>query len=182
MCSLGSLHISRSQLTAAGQRLAVARDVFAELGDVHGQAMTRRNLALLDQRRGNNEAALAQYRPALEEFRSAGDSVGAASVLVHMASMEIDRDNADAAGAHLSEALTICRATGSQRVEVQVRYVLSVLRQRQGRYTEAEEILTGILRQVRERRDMAGESRVLHRLGLVNARLGRTGVAQGRIA
>ncbi|WP_329433977.1 tetratricopeptide repeat protein [Streptomyces sp. NBC_01280] len=181
MCSLGSLHISRSQLTAAGQRLAVARDVFAELGDVHGQAMTRRNLALLDQRRGNNEAALAQYRPALEEFRSAGDSVGAASVLVHMASMEIDRDNADAAGAHLSEALTICRATGSQRVEVQVRYVLSVLRQRQGRYTEAEEILTGILRQVRERRDMAGESRILHRLGLVNARLGRTGVAQGRL-
>ncbi|MFF1684247.1 MULTISPECIES: BTAD domain-containing putative transcriptional regulator [unclassified Streptomyces] len=181
MCSLGSLHISRSQLTAAGQRLGVARDVFAELGDVHGQAMTRRNLALLDQRRGNNEAALAQYRPALEEFRSAGDSVGAASVLVHMASMEIDRDNRDAAGAHLSEALAICRATGSQRVEVQVRYVLSVLRQRQGRYTEAEEILTGVLGQVRERRDMAGESRILHGLGLVNARLGRTGVAQTRL-
>jgi hypothetical protein len=50
--------------------------------------------------------------------------------------------------------------------------------QRRGRYPEAEELLRGVLELVRSRGDVAGESRILHRLGSVNARLGRFSTAQ----
>lgn len=95
-----------------------------------------------------------------------------------MGRLEGDRGNWGTAGGYLNEALDICQGAGSRRVELQVRYVLSDLMQRQGRYEEAEEVLTDLLRQVRERRDVAGESRVLHRLGGVSARLGRNDDAQ----
>ncbi|MFE6685608.1 BTAD domain-containing putative transcriptional regulator [Streptomyces sp. NPDC057743] len=178
LCSLGSLHLSRSQLNAARQRLVSALELFISLDDVHGCALARRNLALLEARQCNVEAALGHFWAALGEFREAGDHVGAASVLVHMARLEGDRGNWGTAGGYLNEALDICRGAGSRRVELQVRYVLSDLMQRQGRYTEAEEVLTDLLRQVRERRDVVGESRVLHRLGRVSARLGRNDDAQ----
>ncbi|WP_324615490.1 AfsR/SARP family transcriptional regulator [Streptomyces sp. NRRL F-4489] len=178
LCSLGSLHLSRSQLKAARQRLVPALEAFTALGDVHGCALARRNLALLEARQQDVEAALGHFWVALGEFWEAGDHVGAASVLVHMARLEGDRGNWGTAGGYLNEALDICQGAGSRRVELQVRYVLSDLMQRQGRYEEAEEVLTDLLRQVRERRDVAGESRVLHRLGSVSARLGRNDDAQ----
>ncbi|MGW3265324.1 AfsR/SARP family transcriptional regulator [Streptomyces sp. NPDC001056] len=178
LCSLGSLHLSRSQLKAARQHLVPALELFISLGDVHGCALARRNLALLEARRGDLEAALGHFWAALGEFREAGDHVGAASVLVHMGRLEGDRGNWGTAGGYLNEALDICQGAGSRRVELQVRYVLSDLMQRQGRYEEAEEVLADLLRQVRERRDVAGESRVLHRLGGVSARLGRNDDAQ----
>ncbi|WWQ66584.1 BTAD domain-containing putative transcriptional regulator [Streptomyces sp. Q6] len=178
LCSLGSLHLSRSQLKAARQRLVPALELFIGLGDVHGCALARRNLALLEARNRNLEAALGRFWVALGEFREAGDQVGAASVLVHMARLEGDRGNWSTAGGYLHEALEICQGAGSRRVELQVRYVLSDLMQRQGRYEEAEDVLTDLLRQVRERRDVAGESRVLQRLGGVSARLGRNDDAQ----
>ncbi|MEV5612317.1 BTAD domain-containing putative transcriptional regulator [Streptomyces sp. NPDC052225] len=178
LCSLGSLHLSRSQLKAARQRLVPALELFIGLGDVHGCALARRNLALLELRNRDLDAALGRFWVALGEFREAGDQVGAASVLVHMARLEGDRGNWSTAGGYLHEALEICQGAGSRRVELQVRYVLSDLMQRQGRYEEAENVLTDLLRQVRERRDVAGESRVLQRLGGVSARLGRNDDAQ----
>lgn len=178
LCSLGSLHLSRSQLKAARQRLVPALELFTALAEVHGCALARRNLALLEARQRNPEAALGHFWVALGEFWEAGDYVGAASVLVHMARLEGDRGNWGTASGYLNEALDLCQGVGSRRVELQVRYVLSDLMQCHGRYEEAEEVLTDLLRQVRERRDVAGEARILHRLGGISARLGRTDDAQ----
>jgi len=180
LCSLGTLHLGRSQLTAAGERLDPALEVFSELGDVHGLAMTLRNQALLEQRRGREGRALELYRSALAGFTRAGDGIGRAHVLLHMARIELNRDDERSAARHLDEAFEVCRTTDSSRVETQARYVLSDLMQRQGRHEEAGGVLTELLEVVRENRDMVGESRILRRLGNVYARLGRRGDA-GRL-
>ncbi|MZE81037.1 AfsR/SARP family transcriptional regulator [Streptomyces xinghaiensis] len=181
LCSLSTLHLSRSQLTAAGRRLDSALVIFSDIDDPHGRAMALRNRALLEQRRGREEHAMESYRSALEEFTRVGDSIGRANVLLHMARIELDREDEQGAARHLDEAFDVCGATGGNRVRSQARYVLSDLMQHQGRYEEADAVLRELLGVVRESRDMVGEIRILRRLGSVNARLGRREEAERQL-
>ncbi|MFC8845944.1 MULTISPECIES: BTAD domain-containing putative transcriptional regulator [unclassified Micromonospora] len=177
MCSLGSLHLTRGQPAAAEQRLRPALDAFVALGDAHGSALALRNLALLAQRRGDADEAVRLYRSALEGFGQAGDPVGQAHVLVHMARIDLDRDQPEAAGRHLEEAEAACRDVGGQRVRMQIRYMQSELMVRRHRFQEAAEVLSGLLEAVRLERDIVGQSRILHQLGLVRIRLGEPDAA-----
>ncbi|WP_328615451.1 tetratricopeptide repeat protein [Amycolatopsis sp. NBC_00355] len=178
LCSLGSLHLSRSRPDAAAEPLARALATFEDLGDAHGKAMAHRNLALVDEARGAEPQAQARFERALIEFRVAGDPVGEAYVLGRLAQTELDAGDEERAGAYLAEALRICDRTGTARVEVQLRYRLSGLMMRQGRHDEAAEVLTELLTRARAARDVAGEARILHRLGLVHAGLGRRETAE----
>ncbi|WP_326948303.1 tetratricopeptide repeat protein [Amycolatopsis sp. NBC_01307] len=176
LCSLGSLHLSRAHPDAAAEPLARALATFEDLGDAHGKAMAHRNLALVDEARGADPQA--RFERALIEFRVAGDPVGEAYVLGRLAQTELDAGDEDRAGTYLAEALRICDRTGTPRVEVQLRYRLSGLMMRQGRHEEAADVLTELLTRARAARDLAGEARILHRLGLVHAQLGRRDTAE----
>ncbi len=176
LCSLGSLQLSRSRPDAAAEPLATALATFEDLGDAHGTAMAQRNLALLDEARGADPRA--RFERALVEFRAAGDPVGEAYVLGRLAQTALDAGDEERAAAHLAEALRICDRTGTPRVEVQLRYRLGGLLMRQGRHGEAAELLAGLLARARAARDVAGEARILHRLGLAHAHLGRHETAE----
>jgi DNA-binding SARP family transcriptional activator/tetratricopeptide (TPR) repeat protein len=173
-CSLASLHLSRGRLDAAEELIVPALTTFDELGDARGRALARRNLALLHQMRGDRQLAVVHYDGALADFAASEDPIGQAHVLSQIAQIELDAGDETAAGAHLNEALAICAGIGSRRVEVQVRYRLSSLLLVQGRYVEASEVLTALLGVVRAGRDVEGEGRILHRLGVATAMLGRT--------
>ncbi|MFE0774574.1 BTAD domain-containing putative transcriptional regulator [Streptomyces sp. NPDC058861] len=178
MCSLGSLHLTRSRPTKARAALEPAREAFSELGDVRGLALVRRNLAMLAQRQGDQRAALALHRQAVADFQAVDDHVGQTNTLAHLARLALDQDRLDDAEQLLDGALDICRRAGNERMEAQVRFVMSDLMQRRACYPEAERLLRNVLDLVRSRGDIAGESRILHRLGSVNARLGRFTTAQ----
>ncbi|MEU3416442.1 MULTISPECIES: AfsR/SARP family transcriptional regulator [unclassified Streptomyces] len=181
LCSLGSLHLSRSRLPQARARLEPAAAVFEELGDVHGLALTRRNLALLSHIDGDLDAAAGLYRPALEGFRAHGDLTGQAHVLGQLGHIALVHGDEDEAGRLIREALEVCRAAGGGRIEAQLRYRLGELLLRQGRAEEARATLVELLERVRADQDINGRARIAHCLGLVERRLGRTGPACERL-
>ncbi|HVK23840.1 MAG TPA: BTAD domain-containing putative transcriptional regulator [Actinokineospora sp.] len=173
MCSLGSLYLSRNRTAAAEDVLLPALATFEELGDPHGRAMTVRNLAFLDLARGQVDRAAERYRSALADFAIVGDRIGHAHVLSQIGHIELISGAPEAAESHLKEALALCEKVGSRRVEVQVRYRLCELMVDQGRLAAAAEVLAELLQVARAGRDVVGEGRILHRLGVVNAALGR---------
>ncbi|GLW89653.1 SARP family transcriptional regulator [Actinokineospora globicatena] len=177
LCSLGSMHLSGRRLSQARQVLRPALATFTDLDDVHGVAIARRNLALVDQMRGEDEAARHGYQTASAEFAAVGDVVGQAHVWVQIAALELKSGDIGRAEQHLLRALALCPPEGSRRVENQLRFRLSELLVRQARYQHAAELLTGLLETVRVSRDLMGQVRVLERLGTVNAVLGNPEVA-----
>jgi tetratricopeptide (TPR) repeat protein len=178
MCSLASLHLSRSRSRGAEDLVNSALAAFEKIGDIHGTAMTRRNLALLLMRAGDTEQAALAFRIALDEFRQAGDPIGRAHVLAQLARIEMNDGNEEAAIGRLHEALDICREFGNQRVELQVRFRLSELMMRQGRLRETDAILADLLVEVRAGRDIIGEAQILHRSGLVKSGMGELASAE----
>jgi DNA-binding SARP family transcriptional activator len=177
-CSLASMYLSGPRPWAAEDLITSALEAFGEIGDVHGTAMARRNLALLLHRAGDIGQAAPAYRTALEEFRRAGDPIGRAHVLSQIARIEMDDGDEELAGDRLHEALDICREFGNQRVELQVRFRLTELTIRQGRLREADAALADLLVAVRAGRDIIGETRILRRSGLVKSELGDLAAAE----
>lgn len=169
LCSLGSLHLSRRRPDDAHDTLMPALSLFTELGDTHGLAIVRRNLALVDQMNGEPQRALRRYEQAAAEFAAVGDTVGQAHLLSQVAKIALDAGDFDSAERHLCEAMTLCPRVGSRRVEVQVRFRLGDVRIGQRRYHQADELLVELLGIVRAGRDIVGEARILERLGTVNA-------------
>ncbi|MBM7776037.1 DNA-binding SARP family transcriptional activator [Actinokineospora baliensis] len=173
LCSLGSMHLSGRKLTEALWVLRPALATFTELDEVHGMAIARRNLALVNQMRGEDGAARRGYERACAEFATVGDVVGQAHVWVQIAALDLAAGDIGRAEQHLLRALALCPPEGSRRVENQLRFRLSELLMRQARHQHAAELLNGLLDTVRVSRDLMGQVRVLHRLGTVNAVLGK---------
>ncbi|HEX4723217.1 MAG TPA: BTAD domain-containing putative transcriptional regulator [Pseudonocardiaceae bacterium] len=174
MCSLSSLYLSRPLASGATELLLPALAVFEELDDAGGRALARRNLALYHHIRGETAAADALFRQALTDFTLVGDPIGQAHVLSWIGALELDAGALDDADEHLRAALTLCAGVGNRRVEVQVRFKQCELAMAQGQYPAAEEILAELLELVRATHDVVGEGRILHRLGLAHAGVGRT--------
>ncbi|MFL6141534.1 MAG: BTAD domain-containing putative transcriptional regulator [Labedaea sp.] len=178
LCSLGSLYLTRRRLPSARAVLEPSAALFAEVGDAHGHAMARRNLAVLDHHNGELDAAWAGFGAALDGFRRVGDLIGQANVLSMIAAVSSSRGNYEHATDQLSEALGICREVGSRRVEGQVLFRLGETLYTQRRLEEADLVLGTVLELVRANRDVVGEGYVLHKLGQVRMRLGRRAEAQ----
>ncbi|MFI1400463.1 AfsR/SARP family transcriptional regulator [Streptomyces sp. NPDC020681] len=181
LCSLGSLHLSRSRTEQAEEHLVAALATFEDLDDVHGMALAQRNLALRHHIRGEAQRAEVLYRSALRNFQQAADPIGQAHVLGQIGHIQMNAGDEEAATRLFHEALGLCRKAGGARVEVQVRYRLSELLIRQGDLEGARSILLELLERVQAGRDLAGESRIVHRLGLLESRLGRHDAAYGRL-
>jgi DNA-binding SARP family transcriptional activator/tetratricopeptide (TPR) repeat protein len=173
LCSLGSLHVTRSRLAAAHSVLHPALTLFKAAGDDYGVAMTQRNLALLYDAEGESEAAAAAYQQAADGFRRAGDSVGQAHLLNQIARIELANGDTAAAVDRLRGALEICRDVESPRVEAQVLLRLGEAMCQQRQYEDAQLIMSTVLEMVRRGRDTAGESHTLHALGVIAIKLGR---------
>jgi DNA-binding SARP family transcriptional activator len=173
LCSMSELYISRRQPAAVRSVLEPALLLFEELGDVHGLAMTRRNLGVLLAQEGEKEAAAEQFTAALDGFSQVGDAAGRAYMLIKQAGLESETGDHLRATDLLSDALDICRDAGFRRVEAMVLFGLGKNLRRQRRLDEAELVLSTVLDLVRAQRDLEGEGIILHALGVVRGQLGR---------
>jgi DNA-binding SARP family transcriptional activator len=178
LTSFGDLYLARRQLAPARAVLEPALRIFTEIGDLHGQAMARRDLAIIDQINKDSDRARSGFFEALDLFRRAGDLVGQAHALSNIASISSEWGDHDLATDQLSEALDICREVGCRRVETQVLYRLGQVLLRQKRYEEADLVLGSVLELIHSSRDNIGEGFVLHVLGVVRAGLGRRAEAE----
>lgn len=171
--SLGTMYISRRQPREARGVLEESLALFEELGDRHGLALCRRDLALLERQYGADDEAMRLYGLSVADFDAVGDVVGRATVLTQRAHIRMRRGDTVVAHIELEEALEIYRSAGYAGGEAQaLRRVGQVLAQR-GETEEAQRILTTVLQMVRGTGDVIGEGHLLRNLGEVNAELGR---------
>jgi len=99
-------------------------------------------------------------------------------VLGELAKIDIDAGLLDQAERRLSLAVEIGGSAANHRVTAQLRFRMAELMISQGRHTEARTVLTELVEQVRAVGDIVGESRIQHRLGRVNAKLGEFDAAE----
>ncbi|MFI9526074.1 AfsR/SARP family transcriptional regulator [Micromonospora rosaria] len=179
LSSLGTLHISRQQPEEARRSLGAALEIFDDLGDVHGLALCRRDLALLERQGGDDDRALVLYEHAARDFERVGDIVGRATVLTQSAHIWMRRGHSAVAHAQLEESLEIFRSVGYTRGEAHALRRAGQVQLQRGEHAQAEQTLTGVLTMVRRSRDIIGEGHLLRNLGEVHAATGRYDQARG---
>jgi len=171
--SLGTMHLSRQQPQEARRALGSALEIFDELGDVHGLALCRRDLALLDRQIGEDDRALLLYEQAARDFERVGDVVGRATVLTQSAYIWMRREHTAVAHDQLDEALQIFRSVGYAQGEAHALRRAGQVLLRRGEHAQAERVLIGVLEMVRRSRDVIGEGHLLRNLGEVHVASGR---------
>ena len=86
---LGCLHRDVGNYRAAGEALALARELRLALGDRRGELLTDINIALLDAIAGDIDRGLTSARQTLAVFESAGDQVGMGATLTILGAIEL---------------------------------------------------------------------------------------------
>jgi DNA-binding SARP family transcriptional activator/Tfp pilus assembly protein PilF len=178
--SRGTLQSQQHQFIAARRDLGAAAQLFQDIGDDQGFALSTRNIAFLDQVSGRLDAAARRYDQVLAIFRETGDHVAAAHVLQNLAMIKLNQHEPGEARALLADALRLARAGHNVRVEAQVLYISGEADLRAGEPARAAGRLEQALVIVREIGDPVGEARILQAAGVARVRQGE--FAQARTA
>ncbi|MBF8190690.1 tetratricopeptide repeat protein [Nonomuraea sp. K274] len=109
MYSLSTLACFQQRYGEAQPLLLQVIDVFEEIGEVHGMALTLRNLALSQQVRGELDTALERYSQALPRLEAVGDRAAEGHGLVSIAAIHLEEDRLEEAEPLLERALEIFR-------------------------------------------------------------------------
>ncbi|AEW95056.1 putative AfsR-like transcriptional regulator [Streptantibioticus cattleyicolor NRRL 8057 = DSM 46488] len=162
---LGSVEMFQQRFDRAVPLFEVALGLFEEVGEVHGHALTLRNLAIVHRVRGDLVSAMGKLSAARDVLHEVGDASAEAHALGQMAQIELDWGNADEAVTLSREAVRIATGLGETRGAAQALNRLAGAYLRQGRYDAAEESYQWVLRLVREKGDSRGEAYALLGLG-----------------
>lgn len=169
--SIGSLRIAQQRFDQAGQALAEAARLFADIGDDLGTALVLRYMAYLDTVGGRLAEADARYEQALATFNRTGDKVAAAYVLNGLSQVKLGRHDVAGAKELLGSALRLSREARCRRMEAQVFYRLGEANLLSGSLAEAVDALEMALAVTRDIGDLIGEAYVMVGTGIANVRL-----------
>jgi tetratricopeptide (TPR) repeat protein len=163
--SLGNLAIAE-RISQASRFLARALSLFAQLGDVHGRALTLALLAFVDRLGGDYERAGGRYEEALACFVAVADPVGQVDALINLAQIRSDQEDFAAAETLFDQALGICRGIRSPRITAQAEYRLGEYHLRRRDLARAERSFRFVLDVAHDTGDRVGEVYALQALGL----------------
>ncbi|WP_158630428.1 AfsR/SARP family transcriptional regulator [Glycomyces terrestris] len=110
---LGRVHGSLREFDAARARFAQALEVFAALGDAHGEAAVLKNRGYIDYLQGRHRDAAACNVAALERYERLGDRSGQADALNNIGWSLAQVGEYDAAERHCRDALHLYGALGN---------------------------------------------------------------------
>jgi tetratricopeptide (TPR) repeat protein len=165
--------MSRNQFDTARQALNSALDVFQALDEPMGEALCRRDMALIARTSGDDTSALELYRRSLADFDRAGDVVGRAIVLTQSAHIRMRQGEIEAAQSQLDEALDIYEGVGYTGGRARTLRRVGQLLLEQGRSDLAVLTFTEVLELCRDSGDVIGEGHLLRDLGHAFAVMGR---------
>ena len=169
--SLGTLETS-VRIVTANSYFEQSLNIFDEIGDKQGRALTLSGLALLDTLNGDYDQALVGYEQSIAGFREIKDVASEAYTLKNMAQISADRLEFTAAERMLDDALLIARKLGAPRLTAQVEFALGELQLRRGRTESAADAFCSVLRLTREAGDIVGEAFALASVGNAKRMLG----------
>lgn len=165
--------MSRNQYDTARQALNSALDVFQALDEPMGEALCRRDMALIARTGGDDAAALELYGRSLADFDRAGDVVGRAIVLTQSAHIRMRQGETDTAQRQLDEALDIYEGIGYTGGRARTLRRVGQLLLEQGRSDLAVLTFTEVLELCRDSGDAIGEGHLLRDLGHAFTVMGR---------
>ncbi|MFL6120413.1 BTAD domain-containing putative transcriptional regulator [Actinophytocola sp.] len=171
--SLGTMHMYQKRLPEAEQQFQLATKMFEVDGNVHGLALVRRNLALIDGLSGKSRAMLAKYQDALSMMRQVGDRMGEAHILRSVANYWAQEGDHETARTMLEESLAICQEVECLRGEAQVLHRMAYLHLKTGEVELASLEFNQVLLIVRAIGDRIGHVYGLYGLGVVRWREGQ---------
>jgi len=178
--SLGILALRERPETAVNY-LNRALDLFGEIDDTHGLALTNSMLAFAYRTSGQYDRALTRYEAALAGSREVGDRVCEIDVLTGIAQIKMDQEDFSGIEELLDQALMLCGTISARRVTVQAEYRMSEFLLRVGRPEQAKRWLLSVLESVREDGDHLGEGFALLTLGGVHIRQHRYDLAESSL-
>jgi transcriptional regulator with GAF, ATPase, and Fis domain len=161
--------------------LAVAENaasVASELGDRHSAARAEQLLGIVLARLGREEEAVGRLEPVLRQLRALGDERLEADVLLTLgaAKLRLEREDAEADYERALELLSRleppCSASPTAQ-QLKARIGLAVLRERKGRYEEAESLLEDVRATASRQGALDLEEAAISRLALVAIDRGR---------
>jgi tetratricopeptide (TPR) repeat protein len=177
LCSIGSL--------GAAQRtdddisyVSSALRIFTELGDVLGQSLALRNLAVIRHREGRLDEAAEAHVQALAGFRSIHDEAAEAHVLSSLAQVRLDSDDLDRAESLARKSLEIAGRLPVQRLRTQALNRIGEVLLKKSQLSAAEDVFKEALAIAEQAADRTGQVYTLIGLGLVYFRQQRLGDAE----
>lgn len=114
-----------------------AWELFAELGDVRGQANALQGLAQIDFYEQRYEQAQALYTQSLDLHRQVGNERGIASVYHHLGNLQMRLDNPEQARYYLEQSIAHWRQQGERLSAAQTLGALAQLDYTQDRLDDA---------------------------------------------
>jgi DNA-binding SARP family transcriptional activator/tetratricopeptide (TPR) repeat protein len=178
LLSLGTLAL-RGSSQDARRYFEGALELFSELSDRHGRALSLGGLAFTYRLSGEYDIALSHHRAALDGFEDVRDHISEAHSLRDMACIHMDRQRHEVAQQLLDEASAICEKFGAGRAAAQVEYQFGELSLRRGELERAEEAFEAARSYTRAVGDVVGQAYAALGLGtaqFMRGDYGRAGV------
>ncbi|TSB31530.1 AfsR/SARP family transcriptional regulator [Streptomyces benahoarensis] len=155
---LGAVELRLRRIDMAADRFHDALRLYEATDDEHGQALTRRNIAITDRIRGDLDSAMTGLETARATFRTVGDHSSEAHALNNMAQIALDRGQPDSAVRLALESIRISQSIGAggERGLAQGSHRLARAYLAQGQLVLAEETFLEVVRIVKEKSDQVG--------------------------
>jgi DNA-binding SARP family transcriptional activator/tetratricopeptide (TPR) repeat protein len=179
--ALGCLATNHTDYENARKHFHQARELFLQLGNRYGAALSLALIGHVERFEGSDQAALDAYSealPALQEFR---DHSVEAAVVRGIGQIHLQRGAYELADDYLARALQISHAHCASESQNQGLFWQSMLRLRQERYTVAETGFRDTLRATQALGERAGEAQSLRGLGLCLAKQGHIGEGRATV-
>ena len=176
--TIGQAYCRLGRHDAARQHLSAATDIFADLGDLAGQAHTCISLAWLDGRQGQPEALLKHVTLALALFRAAGHRSGQAGALNDIAWFHAQHGDPRQGQPHAEQALALYREIDNPHGEAQTLDTLGLIHQKLGDHHNAITCYAEAAARCREAGDRYHEAETLTHLGDSHLAAGDTDAAE----
>ncbi|MCG5213143.1 AfsR/SARP family transcriptional regulator [Streptosporangium sp. KLBMP 9127] len=110
---LGVMHCIQNLYSECRDLVGRAAEIFDELGDRHGYALTLCSLANQDRISGDVRRSLVRYEAAIEDLRAVGDRAAEADALRDLAQLHLERGDLPGAHACVRRSLAICDEIGT---------------------------------------------------------------------
>jgi DNA-binding SARP family transcriptional activator/tetratricopeptide (TPR) repeat protein len=180
---MGTLAVDRQDFDRAWSHLTRAEQLFRHSGDPRGEAIVEAFLAMIERFRGDPAAALRRYETALNGLEAAADRGGVAFVLRSIGQTHMNLGDEAQADTYFERALAAHRDLGGSPVGgAQVLLWRGMLRLRQQRFADAEQLFAEVLAATRVLGDRHGQAQALRGLGICYHRHGKDERARAALA